>query len=75
MKATKKGILLVNLGSPDSPAVSDARKFLREFLMDGRVWNFPLLLSLTFVLRPADNIFLKSEFSGISDKVRSLGKS
>ena len=66
MKATGKGILLSYLGSPDSTAVG-------EFLMDGRVWSFPL--SLTFVLKPEDNIFLKSEFSGISDKVRSLGKS
>lgn len=32
-----KGTLLVNLGSPDSPSVSDVRKYLREFLMDGRV--------------------------------------
>lgn len=33
----KKGILLVNLGTPDSPAVGDVRKYLRQFLMDGRV--------------------------------------
>src|SRR5215204_5865645 len=33
----KKGVLLVNLGSPDSPAVTDVRRYLREFLMDGRV--------------------------------------
>ena len=33
----KQGVLLVNLGSPDSPSVSDVRKYLREFLMDGRV--------------------------------------
>jgi ferrochelatase len=32
-----KGVLLVNLGSPDSPSVSDVRRYLREFLMDGRV--------------------------------------
>ena len=32
-----KGILLVNLGSPDSPSVGDVRRYLREFLMDGRV--------------------------------------
>jgi ferrochelatase len=32
-----KGVLLVNLGSPDSPSVHDVRKYLREFLMDGRV--------------------------------------
>lgn len=34
---TKTGILLVNLGTPDSPSVGDVRKYLREFLMDGRV--------------------------------------
>jgi ferrochelatase len=33
----KTGILLVNLGTPDSPSVADVRKYLREFLMDGRV--------------------------------------
>jgi len=32
-----KGVLLVNLGSPDSPTVPDVRRYLREFLMDGRV--------------------------------------
>lgn len=37
----KKGVLLVNLGSPDSTAVSDVRKYLREFLMDGRVLDAP----------------------------------
>lgn len=36
-----KGILLVNLGSPDSTAVGDVRKYLREFLMDGRVLDAP----------------------------------
>jgi ferrochelatase len=33
----KRAVLLVNLGSPDSPSVSDVRTYLREFLMDGRV--------------------------------------
>lgn len=36
-----KGVLLVNLGSPDSPSVPDVRKYLREFLMDGRVLDAP----------------------------------
>jgi ferrochelatase len=36
-----KGVLLVNLGSPDSPSVPDVRKYLREFLMDGRVLDTP----------------------------------
>jgi protoporphyrin/coproporphyrin ferrochelatase len=34
---SKKGILLVNLGTPDSPSNADVRKYLREFLMDARV--------------------------------------
>lgn len=36
-----RGVLLVNLGSPDSTSVSDVRKYLREFLMDGRVLDAP----------------------------------
>jgi protoporphyrin/coproporphyrin ferrochelatase len=36
-----KGILLVNLGSPDSTSVGDIRKYLREFLMDRRVLDTP----------------------------------
>ena len=34
---SKKGVLLVNLGTPDSPSVADVRKYLNEFLMDKRV--------------------------------------
>jgi ferrochelatase len=37
MRRSKKGILLVNLGTPDSPSVPDVRKYLDEFLMDERV--------------------------------------
>lgn len=33
----KKGVLLVNLGTPDSPSTADVRKYLDEFLMDERV--------------------------------------
>lgn len=33
----KTGILLVNLGTPDSPSVKDVRKYLKEFLNDDRV--------------------------------------
>jgi ferrochelatase len=38
---SKSGVLLVNLGSPDSPSVLDVHRFLREFLMDGRVLDAP----------------------------------
>ncbi len=34
---SRKGILLINLGTPDSPSVADVRKYLNEFLMDKRV--------------------------------------
>lgn len=36
-----KGILLVNLGSPDSTDTKDVRKYLDEFLMDERVIDIP----------------------------------
>lgn len=39
MKRT--GILLVNLGTPDSPSPRDVKKYLTEFLMDGRVIDIP----------------------------------
>lgn len=39
-----KGVLLVNLGSPDSTEVKDVKKYLDEFLMDGRVIDVPYLL-------------------------------
>lgn len=38
---SKDGVLLVNLGSPDSPEVPDVRRYLRQFLMDGRVMDAP----------------------------------
>ncbi len=38
---TKTGVLLVNLGTPDSPSVKDVRKYLLEFLNDPRVINIP----------------------------------
>ena len=33
----KKAVLLINLGTPDSPLVSDVRKYLTQFLNDPRV--------------------------------------
>lgn len=39
----RPGLLLMNLGSPDSPSVPDVRRYLREFLMDGRVIDLPWL--------------------------------
>ncbi|MBL4654486.1 MAG: ferrochelatase [Bacteroidia bacterium] len=39
----KQGILLVNLGTPDSASVKDVKRYLREFLMDPLVMDFPFL--------------------------------
>lgn len=40
----KRGILLVNLGSPDSTREDDVRVYLREFLMDKYVIDAPYLI-------------------------------
>lgn len=37
-------IILMNLGSPDSTAVPDVKKYLLEFLMDKRVIDYPWLM-------------------------------
>jgi protoporphyrin/coproporphyrin ferrochelatase len=53
------GVLLLNLGTPDSPAVPDVRRYLREFLSDPRVIDINpigrwLLLNLVILpFRPA----------------------
>lgn len=45
MAKIKTGVLVVNLGTPDSPSVPDVRKYLREFLMDKRV------IDISFIAR------------------------
>jgi ferrochelatase len=55
-----KGVLLVNLGSPDSPSVPDVRRYLNEFLMDGRVIDSPwplrrLVVGLILIKRPEES--------------------
>ncbi len=45
----KSAALLVNLGSPDSTDVKDVKRYLDEFLMDGRVIDFPYLLRALLV--------------------------
>ena len=41
----KKALLLVNLGTPDNPTYLSVFKYLRQFLMDGRVININPFLS------------------------------
>ena len=41
---SKTGVLLINLGTPDSPSVGDVRSYLSQFLNDPRVIDIPWLL-------------------------------
>ncbi|MBH8559193.1 ferrochelatase [Hymenobacter negativus] len=51
------GVLLVNLGTPDSPSTPDVRRYLNEFLTDGRVIDmaaairYPLFQGIIVPLR------------------------
>jgi len=49
MKSSKTGVLLIQLGTPDSPSTADVRKYLREFLMDARVIDVPYLVRQVLV--------------------------
>ncbi len=44
-----KGLILMNLGSPASTSVKDVKIYLREFLMDERVIDFPYWLRTLLV--------------------------
>ena len=44
-----KGVLLVNLGSPESPTPKDVKPYLDEFLMDKYVIDVPFLLRALLV--------------------------
>ncbi len=43
MNAEKTAVLLVNVGTPDSPSVRDVRSYLFQFLNDRRVIDLPLI--------------------------------
>lgn len=45
----KTGVLLINLGTPDSPSVGDVRSYLTQFLNDPRVIDIPWLPRKTLV--------------------------
>lgn len=44
MATKKRGILIVNLGSPDKASLMAVRRFLKQFLSDPRVVNLPRFL-------------------------------
>jgi len=59
MAASRTGVLLVNLGTPEAPTPSAVRRYLREFLWDPRVVEIPrplwfvILNFFILPLRPA----------------------
>jgi ferrochelatase len=46
---SRRGIVLMNLGSPDSTKVPDVKRYLDEFLMDKRIIDYPYLFRLLLV--------------------------
>ena len=46
---TKKGLLLINLGTPDDPGYFSVFKYLRQFLMDPKVITVPYILRFILV--------------------------
>lgn len=66
--AGRVGVLLVNLGTPDTPGRKDIRKYLGEFLSDPRVieiprylWK-PILHGLVLTMRPKK---LEPRYAGV----------
>src|SRR5687768_10267705 len=57
--SAKRGLLLINLGSPDAPDAGAVRRYLREFLSDPRVLDMNpigralLLYGVILPFRPA----------------------
>jgi ferrochelatase len=45
----KKGLLLINLGTPSAPEVESVKAYLKEFLMDSKVIDLPFLLRFFLV--------------------------
>lgn len=74
----KTGVLLVQLGTPDSPKVSDVRKYLSEFLNDPRVIDLPwlarkLLVNLIIVpFRSPKSAKIYKELWDLSNQVSPL---
>ena len=68
--STRPAVLLVNLGTPDSPAPADVRRFLRTFLTDRRIiemhpmiWR-PILEGIILRIRPKASGALYEEIWG-----------
>lgn len=62
-RTSKKGLLLINLGTPDAPEPDSVARYLKEFLMDKRVMDIPWIfrwLLVNWIIIPKRK-FLSSE--------------
>mgnify|MGYP000331623489 CR=1 FL=1 len=67
----KTGVLLINLGTPDSPKVSDVRSYLFQFLNDPRVIDLPWLarkLLVNLIIVPFRAKASAKEYQKVFDK-------
>ena len=67
----KKALLLVNLGTPDKPTYLSVFKYLRQFLMDGRVININPFLRFTlvnFIICPTRSFSSTKVYKEVWDK-------
>ena len=67
----KKALLLVNLGTPDKPTYLSVFKYLRQFLMDGRVINinpFLRFLLVNLIICPTRSFSSTKVYKEVWDK-------
>src|SRR5262249_23555593 len=71
--AAKKGLLLINLGTPDAPTTGAVRRYLREFLSDPRVIDLhPIMrtLLLELIILPTRPAKSAHAYRSIWDPIR-----
>jgi protoporphyrin/coproporphyrin ferrochelatase len=68
LRFMKRAVVLMNLGSPDSTEVKDVKRYLDEFLMDGRVIDKPWLFRALLV----KGIIIPSRASKSAEAYKSI---
>ena len=66
----RRAVLLVNVGTPDSPDPADVRKYLAEFLSDPHVIRLPYWLA--WFQKPLGKIIARSRAGASSDKYKKI---